>query len=194
MLRLVADLMNFEGWSRKYSPRLLSFASMRLSPNRHAYRGRMMVLGDTHRAWVWHDSAAVAADETGQSELGLQVRSLGILIPLYSCDSHEALSMAVEACDVGGSIVDRTLSAYVLAVTLKALILAQLGYIDECKATLHSSGASFTRLDRAARTILSLAFRNAGGASIVRGPSPNSASSTKPGKLRTAHWSCTRPM
>jgi hypothetical protein len=32
----------------------------------------LMVLGDTHRAWAWHHSAAVAADETGRSELGLQ--------------------------------------------------------------------------------------------------------------------------
>lgn len=107
----------------------------------------LMVLGDTHRAWAWHHSAAVAADETGWSELGLQVRSPWILIPLYSGDSREALSMAVEACDVGSSIVDRTLPACVLTITLKALILAQLGCIGECKAALHESGESFARLD-----------------------------------------------
>lgn len=30
----------------------------------------LMVLGETHRAWGWHHSATVAADETGLSELG----------------------------------------------------------------------------------------------------------------------------
>lgn len=83
-----------------------------------------MVLSDTHRAWAWHHSAAVAADETGWSGLGLQVRSLGILIPLYSGDSREALSMTAEACDVMG----------------------------ECKAALHESGESFARLDHAGKT------------------------------------------
>ncbi|MGH3853051.1 MAG: hypothetical protein ACRDR6_06045 [Pseudonocardiaceae bacterium] len=111
----------------------------------------LMVLGDTHRAWAWHHSATVAADETGLPELGLQVRSLGILIPLYSGDSREALSMAVEACDLSGSIVDRSSPAYVLTITLKALILAQLGLVDECRAALGESGESFTRLDRAGR-------------------------------------------
>ncbi|MGH3710956.1 MAG: hypothetical protein ACRDRQ_23255, partial [Pseudonocardiaceae bacterium] len=111
----------------------------------------LMVLGDTHRAWAWHHSATVAADETGLPELGLQVRSLGILIPLYSGDSREALSMTVEACDLSGSIVDRSSPAYVLTTTLKALILAQLGFVDECRAALGESGESFARLDHAGR-------------------------------------------
>lgn len=107
-----------------------------------------MVLGNTHPAWAWHHSAIVATDEIGLSELGLQVRSLGALIPLYSGDWREALSMASEACDVGRSVVNKTLPAYALAVTLKALILAQLGSVDECKAALDESGESFARLDR----------------------------------------------
>lgn len=112
----------------------------------------LMVLGETHRAWSWHHSATVAADEAGLPELGLQVRSLGILIPLYSGDSREALSMAVEACDLSDSIVKRSSPAYALAVTLKALILAQLGCIDECIVTLGESGESFARLDSAGKT------------------------------------------
>lgn len=111
----------------------------------------LMVLGETHRAWGWHHSATVAADETGLSELGLQVRSLGILIPLYSDDSREALSMAVEACELGGSLVNRNSPAYALAVTLKALILARLGFVDECRITLNGSGESFSRLDPAGK-------------------------------------------
>ena len=113
----------------------------------------LMVLGETHRAWSWHHSATVAAEETGLSELGLQVRSLGILIPLYSGNSRQALSMAVEACDPSGFIVKRSSPAYALAVTLKALILTQLGSINnECRAALDESGESFARLDRAGKT------------------------------------------
>jgi tetratricopeptide (TPR) repeat protein len=41
--------------------------------------------------------------------------------------------------------------AYALAVALKALILAQLGLIGECRATLNESGESFARLDRAGK-------------------------------------------
>jgi tetratricopeptide (TPR) repeat protein len=150
--RLVADFDELRGLvSQVQSPTTLIRLYACITQIGALIADELMVLGDTHRAWAWHHSAAVAADETGRSELGLQVRSLEILIPLYSGDSREALSMAVEACDVGGSIVDRTLPAYVLAVTLKALILAQLGYIDECKAALHESGASFTRLDRAGK-------------------------------------------
>jgi hypothetical protein len=150
--RLVADFDELRGLvSQAQSPTTLIRLYACSAQIGALIADELMVLGDTHRAWAWHHSAAVAADETGWSELGFQVRSLGILITLYSGDSREALSMAVEACDVGGSIVDRTLPAYVLAVTLKALILAQLGYIDECKAALHESGASFTRLDRAGK-------------------------------------------
>jgi hypothetical protein len=93
--------------------------------------------------------ATVATGETGLSELGLRVRSLRILIPLYSDDSREALSMAVEACELGGSIVNRSSPAYTLAVTLKALILARLGFADEYRVTLNESGESFSRLDPA---------------------------------------------
>jgi hypothetical protein len=89
----------------------------------------LMVLGETHRAWGWHHSATVAADETGLSELGLQVRSLGILIPLYSDDFCEALSMAVEACELGGSLVNRSSPAYVLAVD-RALCLVRKNEIN----------------------------------------------------------------
>lgn len=60
--------------------------------------------------------------------------------------------MAVDACDLSGCIVKRSSPAYALAVTLKALILAQLGSVDECRAALDESGESFARLDRAGRT------------------------------------------
>jgi tetratricopeptide (TPR) repeat protein len=111
----------------------------------------LMVLGETHRAWGWHHSATVAADETRLPELGLRVRSLGILIPLYSDDYCEALSMAVEACELGGSIANRSSPAYALAVTLKALILARLGFVDECRTTLNKSEESFARLNPAGK-------------------------------------------
>lgn len=111
----------------------------------------LMVLGETHRAWAWHHTATVAADETELPALGLQVRSLGILIPLYSGDSREALSMAVDTCGLGGSTVSRSSPAYALAVTLKALILAQLGLMDECRVALGESGEVFTHLDQAGK-------------------------------------------
>lgn len=150
--RLVADFHELRGLvSQVQSPATLIRLYACIAQIAALIADELMVLGDTHRAWAWHHSAIVAADETGWSELGLQVRSLGILIPLYSGDSREALGMAVEACDVGGSIAERTLPAYALAVTLKALILAQLGSIDESRAALHESGESFARLDRAAK-------------------------------------------
>jgi hypothetical protein len=71
----------------------------------------LMVLGETHRAWSWHHCAIVT----------YRFVRWGILIPLYSGDSREALSMAVETCNLSGFIVKRSSPAYALAVTLKAL-------------------------------------------------------------------------
>jgi len=110
-----------------------------------------MVLGDTHRAWAWHHSATTVADMTGLPDLRLQVRSLGILIPLYYSDSHEALNMAIEACDLGKSFENKSSPGYALAITLKALILAQTGLVDECRVALDESGDSFVRLDRSGK-------------------------------------------
>lgn len=147
--RLIADFDEFR-WlvSQAQSPTTLVRLYGCIAQIAALIADEMMVLGDTHRAWAWHHSAIVATDETGLSELGLQVRSLGILIPLYSGDPREALSMASEACHVGRSVVNKTLPAYALAVTLKALILAQLGSVDECKAALDESSESFARLGR----------------------------------------------
>jgi hypothetical protein len=55
--------------------------------------------------------------------------------------------MTVEVCDLSGFIVNRSLPACALAVTLKALILAQLGSIDECRVALDESEESFARLE-----------------------------------------------
>lgn len=151
--RLVADFDELRGLvSQVQSPTTLVRLYAYSAQIGALIADELMVLGDTHRAWAWHHSATVAADETRLPDLGLQVRSLGILIPLYSGDSREALSMAVDACNLSGSIVDRSSPAYVLAITLKALILAQLGSIDECRAALGESGESFARLDRAGKT------------------------------------------
>jgi len=59
--------------------------------------------------------------------------------------------MAVEACNLSGSVVKKSSPAYALAATLKALILAQLGSIDERRAALDESGESFVRLDHAGK-------------------------------------------
>jgi hypothetical protein len=59
--------------------------------------------------------------------------------------------MAVEACELGGSLVNRSSPAYALAVTLKALILARLGFVDECRVTLNESEESFAQLDPAGK-------------------------------------------
>ena len=145
--RLVADFDELRGLvSRVQSPTTLVrlyACSARIGA---LVADELMVLGETHRAWSWHHSAS-AAEETGLSELGLQVRSLGILIPLYSGDPREALSMAIQACDLSNSIAKRSSPSYALAVTLKALILAQLGSIDECRVALGESGESLAQLD-----------------------------------------------
>jgi hypothetical protein len=111
-----------------------------------------MVLGDTHRAWAWHNTATIAADETEKRDLQSQVRSLGILIPLYYGDAAEAVGIANEVSTLEGpSSTGRCSPASALAVTLKALALAQLGATDASRAALDASGESFERLDLADR-------------------------------------------
>jgi hypothetical protein len=106
----------------------------------------LMVIGDTHRAWAWHRSAAVAASEVGSTQLRLLVHSLGILIPLYYGDPDSALRMATQASELGDSHNSESSSAHSLAVTLKALIQAQAGLTSEAEKTLGHSGELFARL------------------------------------------------
>jgi tetratricopeptide (TPR) repeat protein len=68
-----------------------------------------------------------------------------MLIPLYYGDAAEALKIAeeVRALDPGS---DRCSPALALAVSLKALALAQIGSADASRAALDASGESFARL------------------------------------------------
>lgn len=145
--RLTLDFRDLQALiSRPQSPIILGQLYSHVARIGALVADELMVLGDTHRAWTWHRSAVVAADDVGLSELQLQVRSLGILIPLYYGDSNVALKMAMEAFELGESLKKPSSASHSLAATLKALLLAQVGLKDEARVALNDSGELFSRL------------------------------------------------
>jgi len=138
--------------------------------------------------WSGESSSTVAADEVGLPELRLQVHFLGILIPLYYGDSNAALRMATETSELGDSQKNRSSPAYSLAVTLKALIQAQIGLKGKAQRTLEDSGELFGRLLAQIGPSRSLVFPNVAGASIVLVPWPNWETLRQHGRHRTKLW------
>jgi tetratricopeptide (TPR) repeat protein len=149
--RLIADFDEIQILSSRIQPPLIHTRLYVIAARIGALiADELMVLGDTHRARAWHNTATIAAAETESRELQSQVRALGILIPLYYGDAAAALKIAEEVCALD-PVADRCSPALALAVTLKAFALAQIGSADASRAALDASGESFARLGQHGR-------------------------------------------
>lgn len=107
-----------------------------------------MVLGNVTDSRAWHNTAWLAADESGNSRLRTDVRALAILLPLYYGSPIDMIAIADEAQELDEAH-DGFGAAF--APLLKAVALAKLGERTQGRRTLAEARSRFSDVENKVR-------------------------------------------